>query len=66
MRTYRDVLNERGVASGPWVTFEDRTACDSDRSGEAGETPQSGSTEGKSAGLEGIARLPKRHLKAVP
>lgn len=29
---------------------------DSDRSGEAGETPQSGSTVGESAGLKGIAQ----------
>jgi hypothetical protein len=39
--------------------------CDRDRRGEAGETPKSDSTEGDSAGLKGIARLPKRHLKAV-
>lgn len=43
--TYRDYLDRQGVPRGPWVVRE----RDSDRSGEAGETTQIGSTEGESA-----------------
>ena len=47
-------------AHGAWAGFKCvECGCprDSDRSGEAGETPQSGSTAGKSAGREsGIAQ----------
>lgn len=40
MRTYRDILNERGVPPGPWCVYEDRTAI-GDRNPE-GQDPVEG------------------------
>lgn len=66
-RTYRDVLNERGVAQGPWCVFEDRTAI-VDRNPE-GEDPEEGlraehesdgSAPAEIARPDNIVPLPKR------
>lgn len=59
-RTYRDVLNERGVAPGPWVTFEDRTQCDSDTH------PKDGDGEATAPLVSGAVRLRNRpNLRAI-